>query len=130
MEKLAQAERALASLESILEEPFSVIVRDASIQRFEYTTEAVWKAARAWLRAAESIEENHPRGVFRALYRIGRIDEALSLQLLDLVEDRNRTAHAYIEALADAVFGKIPQHVIALRGVLSAIDYPSSHEIR
>ena len=44
MEKIALAQRALDSLESILTEPFSVIVRDATIQRFEYSSEAVWKA--------------------------------------------------------------------------------------
>ena len=37
------ARRALSTFEEILAEPFSVIVRDAAVQRFEYTFEAVWK---------------------------------------------------------------------------------------
>ena len=122
MEKLIQAQRALAALEAILEEPFSVIVRDATIQRFEFSSEAVWKAAREWLYTQESIEVNHPRGCFRELFRIGRIDEALSIELLDLIDDRNRTSHAYIEALAQAVYEKIPQHLHALKSVLRAIQ--------
>jgi len=35
--------QALLSLEEILAEEFSVIVRDATIQRFEYTFELGWK---------------------------------------------------------------------------------------
>lgn len=121
MEKLAQAEQALRTLSDILEEPFSPIVRDATIQRFEYSCEAVWKAVRAWLYANESIEENHPRGCYRKLYQIGRIDESLSLRLLESIDDRNRTSHAYIEALADAVFANIPKHADSFNQVLNVL---------
>ena len=41
-ERLQTAKRALASLESVLREPKTDIVRDASIQRFEFTFEASW----------------------------------------------------------------------------------------
>jgi nucleotidyltransferase substrate binding protein (TIGR01987 family) len=121
MEKLDIAERALSSLGEVLQEPYSVIVRDATIQRFEYSGEAVWKAVREWLQVNESIEENHPRGCYRALYRIGKIEEDLSLLLLAVVEDRNRTSHAYIENVAAAVFEKIPEHYRALQSVLNLL---------
>ena len=67
MEKLATARQALASLEAILLEPpppssFAMPPSNA----FEYTSEAVWKAAREWLKTIELIEENHPRGVLPA----------------------------------------------------------------
>lgn len=101
---------------------FSVIVRDATIQRFEYSGEAAWKAVRQWLHVKESIEENHPRGCYRALFRIGRIDESLSLQLMASVEDRNRTSHAYIEDVAVAVFERIPDHYKALAAVLTSLN--------
>ena len=96
-------------------------MRDATIQRFEYTSEATWKAVCEWLLKYESIEERHPRGCYRALFRIGRIDETLALNLLQLVEDRNRTSHAYIESVAVAFFERIPQHVKSLHMVLKAI---------
>ena len=40
---------ALKSLENILNEKENVIVRDATIQRFEYTCEAMWKALKLYL---------------------------------------------------------------------------------
>ena len=125
MEKLVIARQALESLESVLHEPPTVIVRDATIQRFEYTSEAAWKAVCEWLREHESIEERHPRGCYRALFRIGRINEDLALSLLQLVEDRNRTSHAYMEAVAIAVFERIPKHAKTLRAVLEVVDVRS-----
>lgn len=122
MEKLALAQRALQSLDEVLKEPYSVIVRDATIQRFEYTSEAVWKATREWLLKQESIEENHPRGCYRALFRIGQIEESLSLQLMATIDDRNRTSHAHIEDVAVAVFERIPAQFGALRAVIHTLQ--------
>jgi len=41
------AKRALATLEDILQKPKSPEFRDAAMQRFEYTVEAIWKAGPA-----------------------------------------------------------------------------------
>ncbi len=37
--KIAQTECVLKTLDEVLNEPFSIIVRDTTIQRFEYTFE-------------------------------------------------------------------------------------------
>lgn len=64
MEKLEMiahdAKRALMTLEEVLKEPFSPIVRDASIQRFEYTFEISWKLIREYLKEKEGIVCNSP----------------------------------------------------------------------
>lgn len=48
-QRIATALQALATLDELVHQPSSDIVRDASIQRFEYTFEATWKAAQAVL---------------------------------------------------------------------------------
>jgi len=55
-ERLAIARRALSTLQELvrLEHP-SPVERDAAIQRFEYTCEAVWKAAQRYLLEVEGI---------------------------------------------------------------------------
>jgi hypothetical protein len=50
-ERFGVAQKALATLREVLAETNpSVIVRDAAIQRFEYTFEAFWKAGQEFLR--------------------------------------------------------------------------------
>lgn len=53
--------KALDSLAEALRMPFSLIVRDASIQRFEYTFESVWKLLKAYLGVLEGIACNSPK---------------------------------------------------------------------
>lgn len=61
MEKLEVAYRALRTLAEILEEPPTKIVRDATIQRFENSFEACWKALKAYLDETEVIVCNSPK---------------------------------------------------------------------
>jgi len=59
MEKLnlvaEDAGRALTTLKEITEEPYSVIIRDAAIQRFEYSYEVFWKLIKEYLKEREGI---------------------------------------------------------------------------
>jgi len=53
--------RALDTFKEILNEPFSIIVRDAAIQRFEYSFEAIWKLLKEYLNKKEGIICNSPK---------------------------------------------------------------------
>jgi len=95
---LGQFEKALARLHEILVMPEDTVVRDALIQRFEFTFEAAWRAAYRWLRArgADVAEEAFavlPRAFANRLIT----DEAAWSELR---KKRNQTSHTYQEALA------------------------------
>ena len=119
MEKLNQAQRALATLTAILHEPVTVIVRDAAIQRFEYTSEAVWKAAQWYLKTAHGVVEGSPRGCYKRLFQLGTVDAELAAALQAVVDDRNLTAHTYVEDIAQTVFERLPQHTRTFTLLLS-----------
>ena len=94
-------EQTLHTLEEILKETYSIIVRDATIQRFEYTFEVGWKLFRKVARI-EGIEVVSPRQAIRAAYDVGLLEDVdLWFEMLN---DRNRTSHTYSETTADEVF--------------------------
>ena len=64
--RLALARKALATLVEVLVDKPSAIQRDAAIQRFEYSFEALWKAAQLYLRIQEGVEAASPKAVIRA----------------------------------------------------------------
>ena len=65
-ERLELANQALRTFREALSAPLTPMNRDASIQRFEYTHEAVWKAAQLYLRTVEKLELASPAAVTRA----------------------------------------------------------------
>lgn len=110
MLRLESAARALSTLEEILHEKFSIIVRDAAIQRFEYTFESVWKLVKAYLYEVEGLVCNSPKSCWRELLAVGLADESEVSQLLAITDDRNLTSHTYVEAVAEAIYEKLPAY--------------------
>ena len=114
MEKLERrikdAEKALRTLKEISQEPYSVVVRDAAIQRFEYTFEAFWKFLREYLGEYEGIRCNSPKSCFREALSVGLISEEKTVTCLEMTDDRNLTSHTYIEEVAEQIFRKISNY--------------------
>ncbi len=68
--KYSDSIRAIKTLKEVLNEPFSVIVIDATIQRFEYTFEALWKFLKEYLKEREGIISNSPKSCFREFFKL------------------------------------------------------------
>ncbi|TCP24935.1 nucleotidyltransferase substrate binding protein (TIGR01987 family) [Scopulibacillus darangshiensis] len=100
-ERLKSALRALKSFEQLvaIEEP-NDIERDAAIQRFEFTFEACWKAAKQYLYDVEGVDVGSPKGVIRRCRDVGLLDSGETTLALKMVNDRNLTVHTYNEEVA------------------------------
>lgn len=110
-QRLEDAAKASQSLKAALSTPApSDLERDGTIQRFEYTFEAVWQAAQAFLQAEEGVIARSPRATLRALGETGLLTEAETVLSLEMLEDRNRTVHMYIESVAKDIFSRLPDY--------------------
>ncbi|MEK5038115.1 HI0074 family nucleotidyltransferase substrate-binding subunit [Sporosarcina sp. FSL K6-3457] len=100
-ERIVSAKKALASLQKliVIEQPNDV-ERDALIQRFEFTFEASWKAAKQYLYDIEGIDIGSPKGVIRSCREITLFDDEETILALQMVNDRNLTVHTYNEEVA------------------------------
>jgi len=122
-ERVEQASAALATLEELfLEDHPTTVVRDAAIQRFEYSFEAVWKAAQRYLRVMEGRVEASPKPVVRASVAAGLLEETDGRIALNMVDDRNLTSHTYNEALAQQIFSALPGYAHIMRTWLNGMS--------
>ena len=95
-ERFGVAQRALANLREVLAETNPlVIVRDAAIQRFEYTFEAVWKAGQEFLRTQEGIDVGSPIGEAAAHMPEEIVAGHPEIPWQDMRDMRNVLAHEY-----------------------------------
>ena len=109
---LDQFAKALARLHEVLLLDETGVVRDALIQRFEFTFETAWKSAYRWLRArgADVSEEAFavlPRAFANRLVS----DEGAWNQMRKM---RNLTSHTYHEPLAVEVAAFVRQDGVRL----------------
>ena len=113
---------ALESLESILREEETLIVRDATIQRFEYTYELSWKMIKRHLEwAGDSNADSLTRkDLFREAARVRLIEDAD--KWFEYHEARNRTSHTYDAEVAEEVYEAAKTFAIDARRLLTALE--------
>lgn len=95
---LVEYEKALKALAKALAEPKSDIVRDATIQRFEFCVELAWKCAKKVM----GTNSTAPKTVVREMAQNQLIDDVDFW--LRAIDQRNISSHTYREALAEAVY--------------------------
>lgn len=105
--RIESTEKALKTLKAITEEPYSVIVRDAAIQRFEYTSEVFWKTVKGYLDVQEGIICNSPKSCFKEAFKVGLLSEEETVKILEMVDNRNLTSHTYHEEVAEEIYHQI-----------------------
>jgi nucleotidyltransferase substrate binding protein (TIGR01987 family) len=114
--RLTTAREAIATLDELLQKrELSKVERDAAIQRFEYSCEAVWKTVQLYLREVEGLDVGSPKSAARSSFQIGLLDDAETRRALTMADDRNLTVHTYNEKLAEAIAARLNEHVRLLR---------------
>ena len=93
-------------------------IRDAAIKRFEFTFEMAWKAIQAQARR-EALDCLSPRDCFRTAFRLGLVEN--DERWMRMVEDRNRTSHAYNEKTAQEVYGALSAYSNLFRDLLARL---------
>ncbi len=117
--QLESLKKALATLNEAIQEPYVTLVRDASIQRFEYTFELAWKVFRR-VSKIEGLETDSPRQAIRNAFQLGLISE--TDPWFQFLEDRNLTSHTYNEERAESVYQSAKKFPAALNTVISLIE--------
>lgn len=100
----------------------TVIVRDASIQRFKYTFEGVWKVLKEYLNVLEGVVCNSPKQCFREALKAGLLRVEDTELCLAMTDDRNLTSHTYIEAVATSIYRKLSEYHEVMRRLLATIQ--------
>ena len=95
-------EKSLLLLEGALAIPLpDVYQRAGLIQFFETTFELSWKVMKDYFEAEGFVDVKSPRAVIKKAFETGLIEEGHVW--MELLKDRNLTAHTYDEATADKV---------------------------
>ncbi len=106
---LNKLEMAFARLQQAVGQVIDDLDRDGVIQRFEFTFELLWKTAKIFLEY-EGFRCAGPRSCLKEGARRGFLFDGEIL--LDMLEDRNKTAHIYNEETAKEIFERIKKPYI------------------
>lgn len=117
---LKQFQKALGRLKEAIEEPVETqIVKDATIQRYEFTFELMWKTLKLFLKHS-GIKAFTPRETFKAAFENRWLPS--ESPFLEMLDDRNIAAHEYDFDKAEEIYQKIRSKyaasIVEIEGVL------------
>ena len=122
VQKYDDASKALKTLSEILQEKYSTTIQDAAIQRFEYTTEAIWKCLQVYLKESEGIISASPKSCMREAKRIGLLNDREGECALEMIDARNMTSHTYHKEVADLLYKRLPIFEELMVKILNKIE--------
>jgi nucleotidyltransferase substrate binding protein (TIGR01987 family) len=114
-----QFEKASGRLREVLDMPKTDVIRDASIQRFEFTLDISWKTLKAFLEEKKGVVSASPKECFREAYRQGIIE--YDEDWIKLVDMRNETVHTYNEEIAERIYSALPDALKHFESLLRTI---------
>jgi len=116
LERQTDVRDSAARLAEAVAQPESDLIRDATIQRFEFTFEVVWKTLKLYLER-QGHECGGPRPTLKKAFAENLIPTPEEADVwLQMIEDRNLTSHAYDQALANRIYGHIVRDYASLLG--------------
>lgn len=113
---LDEYKKALVSLEKALAETKTDIVRDATIQRFEFCVELAWKCSKKKLGSSSTA----PKLVIRELAEQAIISDPD--MWFDFLEARNESSHTYKEAVAERVYDAARKFLVEGKKLLGKLE--------
>lgn len=117
---LMNLRKATNRLAEALQEPESPIVMDATIQRFEFTYELMWKTLKIFLEDIHGIRAISPRLVFKEAYALSLIEQEDIF--LEMIKSRNLLSHTYNEEQAEQIYKKCPLYLSAIKDLYQRIS--------
>lgn len=93
----------------------------AIIHAYEYTFELWWRAVQKHLEYIEDIQDYGPNATIKNAFQYGVIEDGQTW--MDMLKDRNMTAHTYKEDVANDIYQRIiTKHIHALQQFVEDFD--------
>ena len=117
---LKSLEKALLQLSDALEQSESPIVRDACLQRFEFSYELLWKTLKIFLEEIHGVRAVSPRQVFKEAFALSLIEKEQIF--IEMIESRNTLSHTYNEGQAMKIYKKCSDYLSVMKSVLAQLN--------
>ncbi len=118
--QLQSLNRAIKQFEKVLKEEKTEFIRDAAIQRFEFTYELLWKTLKTHLEEIHGVRAVSPRQVFKEAFSLDLINN--ESEFLEMIEARNLIAHSYNENQAESLYKALPKFIKGIKTVNNLIN--------
>ena len=110
--------KALKTLDDAIQQPQNEFLRDAVIQRFEYTIELAWRVAQKVMGSPSTA----PKAIVREMASQGLITNPV--KWIEYIDRRNETSHIYNQDVAKRVYDAAVAFAKDCHELIAKMDRP------
>ena len=111
--------KAIKGLEKALSLEKTEFIRDSATKRFDLCFDLTWKSIKNYAKE-NGIECYSPKECFKAGFQLRLINK--EKEWLEMIEDRNLSAHLYKEEQAEKLYSKLSEYLILFKELIKLID--------
>jgi nucleotidyltransferase substrate binding protein (TIGR01987 family) len=111
---------ALSQLRKALAQPENEFIRDAVIQRFEFTFELSWKCMQRFIESDRPLGDTSTRNIFREAHVQGILSAVEPW--FEFQKFRNLTSHVYSEKVSKEIYEKVKLFPAHCDDLLNALE--------
>lgn len=93
------------------------VIKNGRIQKFEYSSELVWKTIKEFLSFVHSIDVKSPKQSVKEFFLLDIISNDEYETLLNMLDDRNKLSHIYKEEFFDEIHNKLDGYLSVMKKV-------------
>ncbi len=97
-------------------------IKNGMAQKFEYSIELSWKLIKLYLLKNDGLDTKSPKQSVKSFYLTGYIDEPAYLNLISMVDDRNKLSHIYSEEEFNQIILRFRDYLNTLQSVMKVIE--------
>lgn len=116
---LQDFKKTIENLDEILKLEESSINRDAAMKRFDLCFDTTWKLIKIMAKK-DGFECYSPRQCFKSGFQMKLINH--DSNWLEMIDDRNLSAHLYKEEEAKKIYAKLPEYLKLFKELLVNIE--------
>lgn len=127
-----EANKALSSFNTAIvyaervwdDKTLKMLLKNATIQSFEYCNEIFWKLLKQYLMEYVKINVEDvvsSRTILKISLKENIIDEEQFKILLEMIEDRNRTTHLYSQTVADKIYNHCSKYYNNMKKIIDSL---------
>lgn len=119
--KSNNAKNSSILLHEVLDEPYSICIRDATLKRFQNAFETFWRFLKEYLKNNKGIIVNSPKGCFGEIFALGFTSEEETEKLLEMTDSKNGIIYTYKEEVINKIYPKVKGYAELMDKVLGKV---------
>ena len=97
-------------------------IKNGQLQKFEYSTELLWKTMQIYIIEQIGEDISGPKPVIKSFFTHNLVDKNTYELLFEMIESRNKAAHIYNKKTFDEIYSRLKNYLKIMEKLVNLLE--------